>query len=185
MITGIILAAGQSKRMGSVNKLLEPWQGKPLIHHAYQAAKASKLDAVVVITGFEPKKISSILVGAQLVHNPNFETGMAGSISAGVQASSHSNGVMILLGDMPLITASHIDEIIAAFDGRATSIIAATSQGKLGNPVLFDRSNFKGLQSLEGDRGARALIESSESLTKVEIGIAGAQDFDTHEAFNR
>ncbi|MEE9315045.1 MAG: nucleotidyltransferase family protein [Rhizobiaceae bacterium] len=183
MITGIILAAGQSRRMGAVNKLVEPWQGKPLVCHVYEAAMASKLDEVIVVTGFEPNKIRSVLAGARLVHNPDFEAGMAGSISVGAEFAEQGDGVMILLGDMPLVTATHINEILSRFDGGAASIVAATSEGKLGNPVLFGRNYFEALQSLEGDRGARGLIEVTRNLTKVEIGDAGARDFDTQEAF--
>ena len=183
MVTGIILAAGQSRRMGETNKLIKIWKGKPLVRHVFEAAQASNLDNVIVVSGYEPAKIAAVLAGAKIVYNTDFQTGMAGSISIGVGAARRAAGMMILLGDMPLITADYINNLLDRFNKSPDSIVAATCDGALGNPVLFGRHHFEALRTLEGDRGARGLIENSSGLTKVEIGEAGARDFDTQEAF--
>ncbi len=183
MITGIILAAGQSRRMGESNKLTKIWKGKPLVRHGYDAAQASRLDKLIVVSGHEAPEIEAVLAGANIVHNPNYKSGMASSIGQGVEAAGNVEAIMILLGDMPLVTADHINNLIDRFEEDNTTIITATVSGKLGNPVLFSSSYFKQLMKLEGDRGARRLIEECENLTEVEIGTAGARDFDTDEAF--
>ena len=183
MVVGIILAAGLSRRMGDINKLTKPWKDKPLVRHVYDAAKGSRLDKVIVVGGFEAGKIEAVLAGADVVHNSDFETGIAGSIKTGVEAAGNANGVMILLGDMPLVTSLHINKMIDSFQGQEGAIVAAVTSGALGNPVLFGQEFFDALTSLEGDRGARKIIESYDRLIKVEIGEAGVRDFDTTQAF--
>ncbi len=194
-VGAVLLAAGTSSRMGAINKLTTPWNGKPLIAHVWDAISASAVAMCIVVTGHEADHVEMAVPGAPNVHNPNFESGMASSIVCGLAAlnsafsSDHMEleGVIILLGDMPLVSAAHIDGMVAAFErsnkGEAT-IVVATDDGRLGNPVLFGKAHFEALKSLKGDRGARALIEShSSELIAVEIGRAAKRDFDTPKAF--
>jgi len=177
MIGGIILAAGRSTRFGERNKLLAEWKGKPLVRHVADAALASRLDRVVVVTGHEQEQVEAMLPDdIATIHNYEFWDGMAGSIRAGCYRLQGHMPVMVLLGDMPLVTATHIDRLVASFDGKG--IVAATCEGEIGNPVLFPKSDFVALKSLDGDRGARALLNGRD-ISTIEIGQAAARDFDT------
>ena len=140
MIGGIVLAAGRSTRFGEVNKLLAEWNGKPLVRHVVDAALASRLSRVVVVTGHEREQVANVLPdGVATIHNYEFQQGMAGSIRAGCYRLQGHMPVMIMLGDMPLVTATHINQLIAAFDGEG--IVVATCNGKTGNPALFPKSH--------------------------------------------
>ena len=189
-VTGLVLAAGQSRRMGAANKLLQDWQGKPLLRHVVDAARSSDLSSLCVVTGHQHRKIAD-LVGhdGECIHNPNFSDGMAISLVAGIATIEESHpstqGVMVLLGDMPLVTAQHINQIIRAFEGAALDkIVVATGEGQKGNPVLFPARYFKELGQLSGDRGAKAIITAGgDDVRFVEIGHAALRDFDTPTAF--
>lgn len=189
---GIILAAGQSKRMGAENKLLMPWQDKPLLAHVLEAVQRSALSRVVVVTGHEREKIDDLVgqcgIGLiETVHNPDFESGMASSLAKAASTIGECDGVMILLGDMPLVTSAHLDAMLDAFDrlsGR--SIVVATHKEKWGNPVLFPHSFIPNLKTAVGDRGARKILMDHEKLVVgVEIGEAASRDFDTKDMFEQ
>ena len=183
-VTALILAAGQSTRMGTVNKLTKIWRGKALLRHCVDAFVESKVDDVIVVTGHEHDDVSCVLQDdLAVVHNPNFASGMGSSIAAGMAQVEKCDGVIIALGDMPLVTASHINALLAAFDNDAGSIVVATCKGKLGNPVLFGAGHFQDLSMLTGDRGARAIIDASKQVTEVEIGDAARRDLDTPDRF--
>ncbi len=105
MTTGVILAAGLSRRMGSRNKLTEPWNGKPLLRHVVDAALASELHAVLVVLGHEAADVLAVLEeGTQTVVAAGYEHGLSATLKAGLRGTTGS--VMVLLGDMPLVTAS-------------------------------------------------------------------------------
>ncbi len=184
----IVLAAGQSRRMGRVNKLVEPVGSKPLVAYPVDAALASRAVEVVVVTGSEPERVQTALRGRQVrfAHNPDFAAGLAGSLKTGLAAlSDEVDGAVIALGDMPKITAQHLDRLIAAFEPESQhSIVVPTVDGKRGNPVLWGRRHFAAMQALEGDVGARHLIgEHAEQLVEVAMeDTAALVDVDTPAA---
>jgi CTP:molybdopterin cytidylyltransferase MocA len=186
-IAGIVLAAGTSSRMGR-NKLAETLRGKPLVRHAVDAALASRLDPVLVVTGHEPEKLRAALAGAAvtIVPNAHYEEGLSTSLKAGVKAVPEDcDGAMVLLGDMPGITPDLIDRIVAAFDPAAGSgICVATAHKRRGHPVLWARSFFRQLMALKGDKGARALLETqADQVVEIEADDdAPLVDIDTPEA---
>ncbi len=178
--TGIILAGGLSRRMGARNKLLEVWNGKPLMRHVVDAALASELDDVLVVLGHEADTVQAVLPGGvHTVLAPGFMDGLSATLRAGMAASE--GPVMVLLGDMPLVSASHINALLAAFNGE-NPLVAASHEGRLGNPVLFGTPYRNKLLTLTGDKGARSLLET-EPVSRVEIGPAALRDFDTPDAF--
>jgi molybdenum cofactor cytidylyltransferase len=94
---------------------------------------------------------------------------------------------MVLLGDMPLVSNDHINALISAFRKQDSEdcIVVATNQGEWGNPVLFGGQYFADLKLLEGDSGARSVMNAHrEKIIEVEIGLAAAKDFDTPESFS-
>jgi molybdenum cofactor cytidylyltransferase len=188
VVSALVLAAGQSRRMGGRDKLLEPVGGMPLLRHVVEALKASAVDEVVVVLPPEAGGREAALAGAgvRTVANQRAAEGMGTSVGAGVTAlRGDADAVLVVLADMPEIGAGDFDRLIAAFDpaeGRAI-VRAVTETGKPGHPVLFGRRFFEPLRALEGDRGARVLIEDHpEFLVDVTLPGASAQtDLDTPE----
>ncbi|MCA8932415.1 MAG: molybdopterin-binding/glycosyltransferase family 2 protein [Rhodospirillaceae bacterium] len=184
-IAALVLAAGQSRRMGAANKLLAEVDGLPLAAHAMQAARDSGADPVVVVTGHEADRVAELAAqwGLAAVHNPDHAGGLSTSLRAGLAALPREvDAVLVCLGDMPGITAAHLKRLVAAYapeEGRA--IVVPTVAGKRGNPVLWDRRFFPEMAGLAGDVGARHLIGQYEDLV-VEVAFADtapALDIDT------
>ena len=186
----IVLAAGQSRRMGRLNKLVQTLGSKPLVAYPVDAALASTAAEVVVVTGNEPERVEAALAGREvrIVHNPDFAQGLAGSLKAGIRALGDDvDGAVICLGDMPRITGQHLDRLIATFDPEAQkSIVVPTVDGKRGNPVLWGRRHFQAILALAGDVGARALIGQNASEV-AEVAMeddAALVDIDTTAALD-
>lgn len=160
-IAAVILAAGRSTRMGS-NKLLELLRDRSLLRHVVDAAMSSKARPVIVVTGHQDSAIRSDLASydVQFVLNADFAQGLSTSLKAGIASLPPTcEGAVILLGDMPLIGSSLIDQMIERFAASpSASAIVPTVQGVWGNPVLLARRLFDGVKSLEGDAGARKLL---------------------------
>lgn len=187
-IAAIVLAAGQSRRMGAQNKLLAQLQGKPMVARAVEAALASAVDEVVVVTGHQAEAVRKALAAynVRFVHSADASKGLARSLQSGIEALGDGvAGAVICLGDMPYVRASGIDALISAFDPKAgRSIIVTTHDGKRGNPVLWDRRYFSEMARISGDVGARHLIGLYEEAV-IEVPAESAQkliDIDTPEA---
>ncbi len=183
----IILAAGQSRRMGGPNKLLARFGGEPLIRRMARRAISSKADPVIIVTGHRAGDIKHTLDGldVQIVHNPDFAEGLATSLKTGLQAvPEHAHGALVLLADMPEITPAIMDRLIDAFRARqGPAIVLPTIAGKRGNPVLWSRDFFPELMTVTGDTGARHILaRHEEAVERVEIGAAAGVDIDTPEA---
>jgi molybdenum cofactor cytidylyltransferase len=187
-ITAIILGAGQSRRMGEVNKLLAEIDDKPMILHVIEAAQASKANSILVVTGHEQEKLQSALshIDLKFVHNPDYAEGLSTSLSAAMSVLEDDvDAAVVCLGDMPNITAEHINGLIDAFDPEASrQICVPTFNGKWGNPVLWDQRFFSAMQNVSGDVGARHLIgEHQDVLYEVSLeDNAVLTDLDTPAA---
>jgi molybdenum cofactor cytidylyltransferase len=187
-VAAIVLAAGRSTRMGGPNKLLENISGKPLVRIAAEQALSSRARPVVVVTGHERARVEAALAGldVRLVHNPDYAQGLSTSVKAGLAAlPPEAEAAIVCLGDMPQVTSSLIDRLIAAFDPEANALVVLpTFSGKRGNPVLWSRRFFPELMALEGDVGARHLIGAyPEVVTEVPVENSAAMvDIDTPEA---
>lgn len=173
-IAAIILAAGQSTRMGVQNKMLAMIDSKPMVRHVAEAVCASHATPVYAVTGNEADRVRLALASLPIktVENTDFALGLSTSVRAGIAALPRSvDGALICLGDMPFLTQDVINKLIAAFDpdeGRAICI--PTVDGKRGNPVLIARRFFPEIATLEGDQGARRLIASNdESVCEVAV----------------
>ena len=187
-ISAVVLAAGRSTRMGAANKLLESLHGKALVRHVAEAALQSSAKDVVVVTGHEEDRVRAVLADLPLrfVINPAFTDGLATSLATGIAAVGEDfDGAIVLLGDMPFITADLIDQLIAAFspaDGR--SICVPYRNGRRGNPVLWAAAFFPELKALSGDTGARHIVAANpDALAEVNVeNDAIFVDIDTPEA---
>lgn len=177
-IVGLVLAAGQSSRMGT-KKLSLPAGAMPLGSHALHAALASQLDRVLVVTQQEDPLdwIDSALfaddVRSRWCHIPCADAarGQAHSLCCGLQAADQqqADAVLILLADQPFVTTELINELIRHYkqaqqERHPNSYIAACLHGKPRPPVLFSYQALPLLMQLEGDVGARRLLRSGSSL---------------------
>ncbi len=186
-VAAIILAAGQSRRMGGPNKLLARFDGETLIRRMAEAALASQAGPVFVVTGHRAEEIAVALEGLdlRLVHNPGYANGLATSLRSGVLAlPDDAAGALVILADMPGVTGAVLDRLIDAFRSRTgPAIILPTIEGKRGNPVLWSREFFPELISVTGDIGARHIrARHEEAVERVEIGAAAGLDVDTPAA---
>lgn len=190
-IGGLILAAGQSRRMGKENKLLAEVNGKPMVRHVADAVAASKAASMTVVLGHEADAVRAALADLKpsYAYNPDYAEGLSTSLKAGLAAVGEDvDGVIVCLGDMPRIGTATIDRMIAAFDPvEGRSIVVPTRRGKRGNPVLFAKRFFEEMTGVSGDVGARHLIGNHEDLA-VEIEVDDESvltDVDTPEALAR
>ena len=172
-VSGIILAAGQSKRMGRAQQLL-PFRGKPLIFHIVRTALASRLDEVIVVLGHGAEEIGRTIDfgDAQVVMNNDYQAGQSTSLQTGISAiSDRSEAALFILGDQPLLNTGVINRLIEEFERERIGFLVPTFQGKRGNPVLVDRLFFPNLESLTGDQGARALFQAySDQVKDFDVG---------------
>lgn len=191
-IIALVLAAGQSSRMGTTNKLLLDIDGKPMIKRVVENIQASKVQDILVVTGHERRRIEKALAGmdVEFVQNDSFEKGLSTSLRSGLRMISPDwDGVLVCLGDMPNVNAKHIDRLIDAFNPeQGHAICVPTYQSKRGNPVLWASRFFDDMTKISGDTGAKHLIgENSEMVFEVDMDDDNAvmQDIDTPEAFEK
>jgi molybdenum cofactor cytidylyltransferase len=186
-IAALILAAGQSRRMGEVNKLLIDIDGKPMVRRVAETILAAPVTPVVAVLGHERDRVRAAFAGLKLraIYNPDYAAGISTSLKRGLAALPDDiDGVLVCLGDMPLVGLAEIERLIGAFnptEGRA--IIVPTARGKRGNPVLWAKRFFPEMQDIAGDVGARHLIGAYPELV-AEIEMAGEGvllDIDTPE----
>ncbi len=190
-VAALVLAAGRSSRMGTINKLLINVDGKPMVRHAVDAVREAGLDPVIVVTGHERERVEAALAGlpVRLVHNPAYAEGLSTSLKAGLAAvPPDADGVLIGLGDMPQVRADDIERLVVAFnpvEGRA--IVVPVRNGKRGNPVLWAKRFIPEMQKVAGDVGARHLIGAyPEAMAEVEMPSDGVlTDIDTPQALAR
>ena len=187
-IAAVVLAAGRSTRMGGPNKLLAEIGGRSLVRIAVEQALASRAKPVIVVTGHERERVEAALKGlpVQFVHNPDFAVGLGGSVRTGIAAvPAAADGAIVCLGDMPQVDAALIERLIAGFAPEQGALaVIPTIDGQRGNPVLWSRRFFPDLMAIEGDVGARNLINRyGEAVVEVPVTGKGALvDVDTPEA---
>jgi molybdenum cofactor cytidylyltransferase len=185
-IAGVVLAAGTSSRFGSANKLLADWHGQPMLRTVVEAALATDLDPLIVVTGHENAEVQAVLAGLDVIHahNAGYASGQAGSLKTGISGvPEHCDGAMVLLGDMPRVCPGDINKLLDAFENEG-SIVVPHYHGKRGNPVVIGRRHFARLAEIAGDKGARELL-SGDNVVSVEMeSDAVLKDFDTPESFS-
>lgn len=183
-VAAVVLAAGGSTRMGGDVKQLLPWGDSTLVRHAVAVAQAADVSEIVVVTGSRAEEVGEQLRGtpARLVYNPDWTTGRASSVRAGIIALDPlTAGALFINADQPFLTPAVLDELLAHFASDLAPVIVPTYDGEPGSPVLFARSVFPELASLQGEQGGRELLQKYTSvLARVPIADArAATDLDT------
>jgi len=170
--------------MGDENKLMMPFQGKPMLNHVVNASLNSNLTQTFVVVGHQSSEIKNLVQSddIQCVENEQWETGMASSIVAGISQLKQFDGFLILLGDMPLVTPELINEIIV--HSSADKIVIPIIDGLHGNPVFFGSKFRDELLTLYGDSGAKKVIQDNlSSMIKIKIQSNTIfKDYDTKES---
>ncbi len=193
-VVALVLAAGLSRRMSPRNKLLVTDEtGMTMVARVTRSALASRAAEVIVVTGHQAELVATSLQDiagrkARLVHAHDYGLGMSASLKAGIAAlPDTAEGVLVCLGDMPLVTPTLLDRLIDAFAATPRpAIIVPLCNGARGNPILWDRSFFSAFATLFRDQGARGLLDVfSRDVVSIETGDdAVLRDFDTPEAFD-
>jgi len=188
-VAALVLAAGRSRRMAPLNKLLvNDDKGIAMVARVVDQALASQARPVIVVTGHERDRVEEVLAGRGVIfaHAEDFAQGLSASLKSGLAAlPAQIDGVMICLGDMPLVSGPMMDRLLAAFDpeeGRA--IVQPTFRGKQGNPMLWAREFVPAMMGVTGDVGARHIAAlHADRLVEVEMpDDAVLRDFDTAES---
>ena len=182
MIAAIVLAAGGSTRLGRPKQLLSQG-GRPLVRRPVEAAIEAGCAPVVVVLGAHAGEVRKALAGlaVQLVLNSRWSEGMATSIRCGVEVvrrGAEIDAALLLTCDQLEITGELLGRMLAEFDGRPGRRVACEYAGTVGIPALFHRSLFAELMLLEGDRGARPLLELEPELLRRVSWPEGALDVD-------
>ncbi|MGL5939391.1 MAG: nucleotidyltransferase family protein [Waterburya sp.] len=186
----ILLAAGESKRMGTPKQLLF-YRGASLIRHAITEAIASNCHRIIVVIGAYSDRIKSEIenLPIYICHNPHWQQGMSASISLGIKTlttiETQLDGVIIALGDQPLITAYVYNRLIENYLKSRQKAIASNYANTLGVPALFDRTLFPDLLSLSNQGGAKQLLNQySDRAFDLNIPQA-AIDIDTPDDYQK
>ena len=187
MISAVLLAAGQSKRMDGENKLTKEIQGTPLIKHSVKNILASSIDELIVVLGYQKEIIEKLIdknEKIKFVFNKDFESGMASSIKSGLNhLSEKTEAFFICLGDMPMVNHNIYNQLIKSKDNK--EIIVPTYKGQQGNPVLFDKSMKEKIMNITGDVGAKRILElNKDKILNLEINDQSiTKGFDTQDNF--
>ena len=183
MISAILLAAGQSKRMLGENKLIKKIHNIPLIKHSVQNILASSIDELIIVVGYQKEIIKDTIDKddkIKFVFNEDYKSGIGSSIKMGIKnLSEKTEFFFICLGDMPNIKKQTYNKIIEVKNNK--EIIVPTYKGKRGNPILFSKKMKNELMLIKGDVGAKKILElNKEKIFTVPIEDDGIIiDYDT------
>ncbi len=182
-IFAVVLAAGASTRFGRT-KQLEHFEGIPLAAAAVRKAESVCGAQTVLVTGKDWKEVASACepLAGFFVINDDYERGLASSIACGVRAVAESaDAILLMLADLPLITAEHLENLVNAWIESPQSIIASAFEDTLGPPIVFPKNDFDELLKLKGDRGARPIIDANRDRVRSIDCEEAAFDIDRPE----
>lgn len=187
-IVALILAAGNSSRMGTTKQLL-PWSRNTLLGNAIDIAAISNIDKAFVVLGAEAQKIQEAVLpeNYEVILNKNWQEGLGSSISVGItgimKAEAKPNAILIMLADQPFIDKTYLNTLIGHYKAKKGKIIATQYGSKMGVPAIFDPSFFLALQKMKGDEGASQLISKNKGSCFGVDPEKKATDLDTPEDY--
>jgi len=168
IVCACVLAAGTSSRFGAT-KLVQSFHGKPLVQSALLAAEGACKGRVTLVVGHDQGSVIDASTGLfdELVVNTDYKNGIGTSIAAAANACNEdADAVLIILADQPLITASHIRNLIDTWSGKQNEIISSSFDGVFCPPVLFPKETLPALSELQGDSGAKSLLASDDFVVR-------------------
>ncbi len=187
MLSAILLAAGESKRMGELKQLM-PLGKSTLLEQAIDNLLNSSVDETIVVVGHRAEEITDKIAGSpvKIVLNPDYKQGMSTSIIAGLNIiDPKSQAVMLALGDQPLVESRTINHLIDAFKKHDKGIAVPTHRGKRGHPVIFDIKYKAELLELKGDIGGREIVKNHpDDVLEVPVDSESIiSDIDTRDDY--
>mgnify|MGYP001426785750 FL=1 len=189
MIKAILLAAGQSKRMKSENKLIKLYKNKPLINYSLNVLKKSKVNKIIIVLGHQHKEVKKIIKKNKKIiftYNKNYKKGMASSIKIGLKKiSKNDKGFIIAQSDMPFVKQSDINKICRSINSKKFLIHALKYKNRVGNPIGFDSSLIKKFKNIKGQFGAKFMVKRLKNRTNFikTKSIKSFKDFDKASDF--
>ena len=169
MIKGILLAAGQSKRLKNENKLIKIFKNKPLINHALNSVKNSKIKKIIIVLGYQFKEVKKKIKKNKkiiFVHNKDYKNGMSSSIKSGLKKiSKKDKGFIILQSDMPFVKTSDINKIYNSLIRKKYLVHALKYKNRIGNPIGFDISILSKIKKIKGNIGAKYMVKRLKNST--------------------
>ena len=184
----VILAAGSSRRMGKPKQLLA-FEGTTLLNRVMSLACQSSDNPIIVVLGANADVIKENLTvsRAEVIVNEGWEEGMASSLRKGLVEMNERypevDGVMILVGDQPYLNKQYIQQLLEAQNKSGLPIAACSYEGIIGTPVLFHKSVFPELMALQGDVGAKKIIQNRKQDVVTVLFDKGIVDIDTPEDY--
>ncbi len=174
--------------MGGENKLTKKIQGIPLIKHSVKNILASSINELIIVLGYQKEIIEKLIdkhEKVKFIFNKDFESGMASSIKVGINhLSDNSESFFICLADMPMVSSNIYDFLIKSKNQK--DILVPTYKGQQGNPILFNKSMKEKIMSIDGDVGAKKILElNKDKILNLEINDQGvAKGFNTQIDFD-
>lgn len=189
MVWAVILAAGESRRMGSP-KLLLPFEGSTVLGTVVRRVRRAGLSSILVVLGAEPEKVRAALEGQPVIfaQNPDFRRGMLSSIQCGLQAlPAAASAAMLFLADQPTLSDLVIKKLLQAREEASKGLIVPVFAGKRGHPLLLSLDYRDEIETLDPDIGLRQLlINNPEDILEVEVeDEAVLKDIDTPEDYRQ
>ena len=184
MIKAILLAAGQSKRIKSENKLTKLYKKKPLLNHSLKALHKSKVNKVIIVLGHQQNEVKKIIKKNKkniFSFNKNFRKGMASSIKVGLKkVSKNDKGFIVVQSDMPFIKSSDINKIYNSIKSKKFLVHVLKFKNKVGNPIGFDILTVNKFKRIKGDFGAKFMVKRLKNETNfITINsLKSFKDFD-------
>ena len=184
MIKAILLAAGQSKRLKSENKLIKLYKKTPLINHSLKKLQKSNVNKIIIVLGHDYREIKKIIKKNKkniFIYNKNFKKGMASSIKVGLnKVARNDEGFIVVQSDMPFIKTSDINKIYNSIKLKKFLVYMLKFQNKIGNPIGFDISLIKKFQNIRGEFGAKFMVKRLKKRTKFirTSSVKSFKDFD-------
>ena len=184
-IAAVVLAAGASRRLGEPKQLIQV-AGESLLRRSARLALEAKCAAVFVVLGFEAERLRGELDGrpVEVVVNTEWAEGMGSSLRCGVRSASESrpkvDGVLVMVCDQPLLTVEHLRRLLQAHRHRQGGgrITASAYAGRAGVPAVFAAEIFPELEAVQGDRGAREVLEREQGRVETVDWPEGIVDVD-------
>ena len=169
MIKGILLAAGQSKRLKNENKLLKKFKNKPLLQHALKSVQKTKIKEIIIVLGHQFKEIKKIIKNnkkLKFVINKKYKQGISSSIKVGLKKiTKKDKGFIILQSDMPFVKTSDINKIYNSIIRKKYLVHALKHKNRIGNPIGFDISILKKFKKIKGNVGAKYMVKRLKNST--------------------
>ncbi len=183
LISAIIMASGFSRRMGE-NKLLMKYNNKFLIEYTLDIISKCNFKDKLIVTQYEKIKEIGENLDFKVVKNKYPNRGISESIKLGIKNCEESEGYMFFVGDQPLLDKKDIEKLIDVFNEDTSFIVIPKYKSCFGNPVIYPKKYKEDILNLEGDKGGKSIIKSSDKIKYVDVCENTLFDIDNIDDFN-